>query len=108
MGKRQEAVESENKTSVRQIGFQKTIIKGKIKTPWIVLPLSPINNLAQECWVARFGDFYIDTPEHDYAHVKTEEEIFYEQYKLQLKRFELSYFSSINFFYNWLRFNYSL
>jgi hypothetical protein len=58
---------------VRQIGFQKTIIRAKIKTPWIVLPFSPINNPAQECWVARFGDFYVDTPEYDFTQVKTEE-----------------------------------
>jgi hypothetical protein len=52
--------------------------------------------------VVRLGDLEVSTPEYN------REELFYERYKLELKQFELNYFSSINFFHNWQKFNESL
>lgn len=48
---------------VKQFKLQKTIIKGKVKSPWIVLPLSTNNDMNKECWVVRLGDFFINTPD---------------------------------------------
>lgn len=48
---------------VRQFKYQKTIIKGKVKSPWVVVPLSTNNDMKKECWVVRLGDFFISPQE---------------------------------------------
>jgi hypothetical protein len=72
-GRRKEGKEvvEDSRRTVRQIGFQKTIIRAKVRTPWIVLPLTAVNDPAQECWVARLGDFYVDTPEDDFLQARS-------------------------------------
>lgn len=63
-GKRQrERGENVDQNMVRQFKLQKTIIKGKVKSPWVVLPLSTNNDMGRECWVVRLGDFFISPPE---------------------------------------------
>ena len=41
------------------------MIKGKVKSPWVVLPLSTNNDMSKDCWVVRLGDFYINTLDYD-------------------------------------------
>ena len=54
-----------NQNDVKQFRLQKTVIRGKVKSPWVVLPLSINNDMSKECWVVRLGDFYINTYDSD-------------------------------------------
>jgi len=62
--------------------------------------------MRKECWVVRLGDFFINTPEVPPAN--SEEQLYYEHYRLEMKRFELNYFSSIHYFHNWQKYNQNL
>lgn len=52
----------------------------------------------------RLGDLNIDTPEeYFFSKSKSDLYLYYERFHLELKHFELKYFSSVNFFHIWLR-----
>lgn len=42
--------------SIKNSGFQKNIINARIHSPWIIMPLSRINDSLSDCWVIRLGD----------------------------------------------------
>ena len=90
---------------IKSVGFQYNIIEGSVKSPWIVIPLCKTNDKTKECWVLRVGDLNITTPTDDWSLGRSDHELYYEHFHLYLKNFGLKYFTSINYFYNWLRFN---
>lgn len=78
---------------------------GKVSSPWIVFPLSQNNDRKSECWIYRLGDLLIQTPDYDPATFINDQTLYYEHYKLELRNFEIKFFSSIHYFHTWLKFN---
>ena len=86
--------------AIKNFGFQRNIINARIHSPWIIVPLCRINDHSSDCWVLRLGDLEVNTP----MEVDPKQQMYYEGYNVMLENFELKYFSSMRFFYNWLKF----
>lgn len=100
-------MKEEKDESFSGASFQQNIIEGFIESPWIIIPLSRTNDTSKDCWVVRLGDLNIETPPIQ-SSAKMDQRIFYERFFIQLKSFELKYFSSIDYFYIWLEYENSL
>ena len=78
-----------DEATIRSVGFQHNIIEGKVRSPWIIIPLSKTNDKTKECWTLRLGDLTIKTiPPETWSMGRDDlETLYYEHFNFELSGF---------------------